>query len=146
MPTGGPAGIYGQSVYPVSQHGASGLAFEAGVKGKNLTEWQYGLASLHPRWNVSGSYMQVLPRFVSTDQSGDDPQEFLLDYYPDTKAAMNMIFLKGYQWPFDARKVADGSSMIDLLVYREIFVKGRRVWLDYRDNCGRKRSGFPWTF
>lgn len=140
--TGGPAGIYGQSVYPVSQHGASGLAFEAGVKGKNLTEWQYGLASLHPRWNVSGSYMQVLPRFVSTDQSGDDPQEFLLDYYPDTKAAMNMIFLKGYQWPFDARKVADGSSMVDLLVYREIFVKGRRVWLDYRDNCGGKEVDF----
>lgn len=140
--TGGPAGIYGQSVYPVSQHGASGLAFEAGVKGKNLTEWQYGLASLHPRWNVSGSYMQVLPRFVSTDQSGDDPQEFLLDYYPDTKAAMNMIFLKGYQWPFDARKVVDGSSMIDLLIYREIFVKGRRVWLDYRDNCGGKEVDF----
>lgn len=41
---------------------------------------------------------------------------------------MNMIFLKGYQWPFDARKVADGSSMIDLLVYREIFVK--------EDACG----------
>ena len=55
-------------VYPSSQFGASGLAFEAGVKGKNLTEWQYGLASLKPRWNVSGSYMQALPRVVSTDK------------------------------------------------------------------------------
>lgn len=60
LATGGPAGIYEKSVYPVSQFGASGLAFEAGCKGKNLTEWQYGLASLSPRWNVSGSYMQVL--------------------------------------------------------------------------------------
>lgn len=140
--TGGPAGIYGCSVYPVSQHGASGLAFEAGVKGKNLTEWQYGLASLNPRWNVSGSYMQVLPKFISTDQDGNDPKEFLLDYYPTVQAAMDMIFLKGYQWPFDARKVSGGSSMIDLLVYREIFRKNRRVWLDYRDNCGGKPVNF----
>jgi len=79
--TGGPAGMYADSVYPASQFGSSGLAFEAGALGKNLTEWQYGLASLKPRWNVSGSYMQVLPRFVSTDEKGGDQREFLMDYY-----------------------------------------------------------------
>ncbi|MBQ2736256.1 MAG: FAD-binding protein, partial [Clostridia bacterium] len=51
--TGGPAGIYADTVYPLGHAGASGIAFEAGVLGKNLTEWQYGLASTAPRWNVS---------------------------------------------------------------------------------------------
>ncbi|MBT9777690.1 FAD-binding protein [Clostridium sp. MCC353] len=134
--TGGPAGIYWDSVYPASQMGASGIAFEAGVPGKNLTEWQYGLASKKPRWNVSGSYMQVLPRFVSTDQEGKDEREFLMEFYDNREEMMNMVFLKGYQWPFDARKAAEGSSMIDLLVYRETCVRGRRVWLDYRSNPG----------
>jgi hypothetical protein len=42
------------------------------------------------------------------------------------------IFLKGYQWPFDVRKVVGGSSLIDVLVYVETAVKRRRVFLDYR--------------
>lgn len=140
--TGGPAGMYAGSVYPVSQFGASGLAFEAGVLGKNLTEWQYGMASVNPRWNVSGSYMQVLPRIVSTKADGSDEREFLTEFYPDREEMMDMTFLKGYQWPFDSRKVAGGSSMIDLLVYRETCVRGRRVWLDYRENPGRMSVEF----
>jgi succinate dehydrogenase/fumarate reductase flavoprotein subunit len=36
--TGGPAGMYLTSVYPESQTGASGIAFEAGAAGVNLTE------------------------------------------------------------------------------------------------------------
>jgi succinate dehydrogenase/fumarate reductase flavoprotein subunit len=44
------------------------------------------------------------------------------------------VFLKGYQWPFDARKVIGGSSLIDLLVYIETMIKGRRVFLDFRRN------------
>lgn len=34
LATGGPAGMYHDSAYPVSQLGTSGLAFEAGTKGK----------------------------------------------------------------------------------------------------------------
>lgn len=77
LATGGPAGMYHDSVYPASQLGSSGIAFEAGVKGKNLTEWQFGMASLKPRWNVSGTYMQVLPRFISTDREGKNERVFL---------------------------------------------------------------------
>ncbi len=131
--TGGPAGMYADCVYPAGHYGASGLAFEAGVKGKNLTEWQYGMASVRPRWNVSGTYMQVLPRFYSTDEKGGDEREFLADFFDDPYDMMDLIFLKGYQWPFDARKVMGGSSVIDILVYREQ-EKGRRVFLDYRRN------------
>ena len=47
--TGGPAGIYADTVYPCGHSGASGVAIEAGVNGKNRTEWQFGLASTNPR-------------------------------------------------------------------------------------------------
>ena len=131
--TGGPAGIYADSVFPVGHYGSTGIALEAGVIGKNLTEWQYGLASVAPRWNVSGTYMQVLPKFVSTDKNGENEHEFLYDYFTDKDPILDFVFLKGYQWPFDVSKVAKGSSIIDILVYMET-LKGRRVFLDFRNN------------
>ncbi len=134
--TGGPAGMYEDSVYPAGHAGMTGVPLEAGALGKNLTEWQYGLASLRPRWNVSGSYMQVLPRLISTDPDGGDPREFLSSFFADRGEMLSKVFLKGYQWPFDVEKVRDGSSVIDLLVYQECCMKGRRVFLDYRENPG----------
>jgi len=137
LATGGPAGIYKTSVYPESQTGSHGLAFRADAIGQNLTESQFGLASIKFRWNVSGSYQQVIPRYISTDQNGKDQREFLNDYFPDLKTLVNAIFLKGYQWPFDVRKIENyGSSLIDLLVYQESETKGRRVFLDYMNNPG----------
>lgn len=136
LATGGPASMYHDSVYPVSQTGSTGMAFEAGASGKNLTEWQFGMASLNPRWNVSGTYMQVLPSFISTDQDGNDEKEFLLDYFNELPDLLSMVFLKGYQWPFDVNKIFGGSSVIDLLVYQETVLKKRRVFLDYRVNPG----------
>ncbi len=131
--TGGPAGIYADTVYPCGHFGSSGVMFEAGVKGKNLTEWQYGLASKAPRWNVSGTYMQVLPTFVSVDPDGTE-HEFLTEYYPDLGSCLSAVFKKGYEWPFDSRKAQNGSSVVDLLVYRETVVLGRKVFLDFRRN------------
>lgn len=133
--TGGPAGIYADSVYPACHTGSSGIALEAGVPGRNLTEWQYGLASTAPRWNVSGTYMQVLPRFVSVDADGTE-HEFLSEYDPSPASCLSRIFLKGYEWPFDSRRARDGSSVIDLLVYRESVLRGRKVYLDYTRNPG----------
>lgn len=131
--TGGPAGMYADSVYPFSQYGATGLALEAGVRGKNLTEWQYGLASVQPRWNVSGTYMQVLPRVYSALPDGSNEREFLMDFFTRPEDMLGKLFLKGYQWPFDVRKVEGGSSILDILVYLET-CKGRKVYLDYRTN------------
>lgn len=142
LATGGPAGMYRDSVYPVSQLGASGMAFEAGIGGKNLTEWQFGLASLRPRWNVSGTYMQALPGFISADQEGRDQREFLMDYFETPEEMLSMVFLKGYQWPFDVNRIGGGSSVIDLLVYRETILKGRRVYLDFRRNPGNRKIRF----
>ena len=112
--TGGPAGMYADSVYPNGHFGASGLAFLAGVAGKNLTEWQYGLASVRPRWNVSGTYMQVLPRFVSTEQDGSDPKEFLNDFFGDRARDALHGIPKGLPVALRRAKDRRGSSIIDL--------------------------------
>lgn len=130
MATGGPAGLYETSVYPESQSGMSGLALDIGASAANLQEWQYGLASTKFRWNVSGTYQQVLPRYISVDKGGVE-REFLLDYFDDPYDALNRVFLKGYQWPFDAAKV-QGSSLLDLIIYHETRVLGRRVYMDFR--------------
>jgi succinate dehydrogenase/fumarate reductase flavoprotein subunit len=79
--------------------------------------------------------MQVIPRIISTNADGiSDEQEFLPPFFKSTGEMNGMVFLKGYQWPFDARKAIDGSSIIDILVYIETIIKGRRVFLDYRAN------------
>ena len=132
---GGPGGLYKSSVYPPVHSGAIGLALMAGADAANLTESQYGLASTSFRWNVSGSFMQVIPRFISRASDGlADEKEFLSPYFESPEVMNENIFLKGYQWPFDARKVINGSSLIDLLVYIETEIKGRRVFLDFTHN------------
>ncbi len=135
LATGGPGGLYRYSVYPEDQTGSHGIALEAGATAHNLTESQFGLASVKFRWNLSGSYQQVIPRYFSTDAEGRDEREFLADDFSDMGSLATAIFLKGYEWPFDPRKAGGaGSSLIDLLVHRETVVRGRRVFLDYRRN------------
>jgi len=133
--TGGPAGIYKDSVYPESQVGSHGLAFEVGAVGQNLSESQFGLASTKFRWNLSGTYQQVIPRYFSTNQQGRDEREFLTEYFPDMGKLSTAIFLKGYEWPFDPGKILNcGSSLIDIAVYNETVVKKRRAFLDFSRN------------
>lgn len=149
---GGPGGLYKTSVYPEVHTGAIGLALEVGALAKGLPESQFGLASFTDlagrdvrakdvtrpkefRWNVSGTFMQVVPKFVSTSADGEsDPKEFLREYFDDLGDLFGRVFLKGYQWPFDVRKAIDGSSFIDLCVFYETTIRGRRVFLDYREN------------
>ena len=133
--TGGPGALFRDSVYPHSQVGALGLALRGGARAQNLTENQFGIASTKVRWNLSGSFQQVLPRYISTSDDGSDEREFLNGYFPDAMTQLTAQFLKGYQWPFDVRKISGyGSSLIDLLVYYQQKVKGRRVFMDFRHN------------
>jgi len=144
--TGGPAGFYAASVYPRVHVGSIGLAMEIGAEAVNLTESQFGIASTKFRWNLSGSYQQVLPRYISTDRRGNNPVDFLLPYFNNWEELTNAVFLKGYQWPFDAAKIFDqGSSLIDLLVYHETQVKGRRVFLDYSSNIVGNPAWSPFS-
>ncbi len=138
---GGAADIYQDAVYPLSQYGSMGLAMEAGVIFQNLTESQFGLSSIKFRWNLSGAYQQVIPRYISLPADEDplqpisDPIEFLQDYFPEIQQLATAIFLKGYQWPFDAERIENyGSSLIDLAVYEETIGKGRWVYLDFQHN------------
>jgi succinate dehydrogenase/fumarate reductase flavoprotein subunit len=135
LAAGGPGEIYRDTVYPRGQTGLHGAALEAGLEACNLTESQYGLASIDFRWNVSGTYMQVVPRMFSTDARGGDAREFLCEYFGSMEQMASNIFLKGYQWPFDAQRIAGAqSSLIDMAVHQETIVRGRRVWMDFTRN------------
>ena len=131
--TGGPAALYVDSVYPREQTGSLGVALLSGARACNLTESQFGIASMSPRWNLSGSFQQVLPDYFSCKVDGTDKRHFLTPYFKDWQTMCGMIFLKGYEWPFDVRKVP-GSSLIDLLVYRERIELGRKVYMDFTCN------------
>ncbi len=135
LATGGPAQIYKNSVYPISHNGTSILAAEAGCVFQNLTESQFGLASIDFRWNLSGSYQQVIPRYYSIGSDEKVEVEFLNDYFPSFNSLSTAIFLKGYQWPFNSMRLENyGSSLIDLAVYNETENLKRRVFIDFRQN------------
>ncbi len=134
MATGGPGELYFGSVYPRSQMGAHGVCFEAGLVANNLTESQFGLASVSPRWNLSGTYQQVLPAYYSTDPDSGDQRDFLAEVFTDRAERLLAIFRKGYQWPFNPKLVAPPeSSAVDMLVEQETRA-GRQVWMDFRRN------------
>lgn len=134
LAAGGPGELYKTSVYPKGQLSIHGLAFKAGLLAENLTESQFGLASTKFRWNVSGTYMQAIPRIFSTDARGKDERDFLADFFPSMSKMATNIFLKGYQWPFDPQRIEDlQSSLIDVLVFSET-QKGRRIFMDFLKN------------
>lgn len=134
LAAGGPGAMYKTSVYPLGQTGMHGIAFKAGLAGENLTESQFGLASTKFRWNVSGTYMQVIPRIFSTDANGGDEKEFLTAFFPTMSKMATNIFLKGYQWPFDPQRIENlQSSLVDVIVFNET-QKGRRVFMDFLHN------------
>jgi len=134
LAAGGPGELFKTTVYPKAQLGIHGLAFKAGLIGANITESQFGLASIKFRWNVSGTYMQALPRLFSTDANGKDEKEFLTNFFPTMSKMATDIFLKGYQWPFDPQRIENlQSSLIDILVFNET-QKGRRVFMDFLHN------------
>ena len=134
LAAGGPGALYKTSVYPLGQTGIHGIAFKAGLAAENLTESQFGLASTQFRWNVSGTYMQVVPRIYSTDAGGGNPREFLTDFFPTMSSMATNIFLKGYQWPLDPQRIENfQSSLIDIAVSNET-QKGRRVFMDFLQN------------
>ena len=134
LAAGGPGELYKTSVYPAGQVGLHGLALKAGLAAENFTESQFGLASVKFRWNVSGTYMQVVPRIFSTAPDGSDERDFLRGFFPSMSRMASAIFLKGYQWPFDPQRIeGHQSSLIDVLVFNET-QHGRRVFMDFRDN------------
>lgn len=133
MATGGPGEMYELSVYPHGQIGNHGLALEIGAQANNLTESQFGLASTGFRWNLSGTYQQVIPNYFSVGADGQR-RDFLRDYYQTAAQVAGAIFLKGYQWPFHAARLQDyGSSLVDIAVHEQR-EQGRQVFIDFTAN------------
>ena len=134
LATGGPGELYRTSVYPPGQVGSHGLALEIGCRASNLTESQFGLASVGFHWNLSGTYQQVVPSYFSADASGGDERHFLNEHFHTMRQAATNIFLKGYQWPFHAERLQDyGSSLVDIAVISEAQA-GRKVFMDFTRN------------
>lgn len=131
--TGGPSAVYASSVYPESQNCSLGAPLLAGATAANLTESQYGIASVKFRWNLSGSYQQVIPRYVSVDADGCE-REFLTEAFVESSLP-HAVFSKGYEWPFDPDKLTKNSrsSLVDMAVFGEIS-RGRHVYMDFRRN------------
>lgn len=140
--TGGPGELYRDSVYPHHCYGGLGLALEAGIGLCNVTESQFGIGT--PRttfpWNLSGTYVQVMPRVYSVDDEGNE-LNFLAKYYRTTREMVSNTFRKGYQWPYHSTRMLDyGSSLFDLAVYLE-GKAGRKVYLDFLRNPEPVREG-----
>ncbi len=132
---GGPGELYRDSVFPNGCFGTLGLALEAGLELVNITESQFGIGTRREGfpWNLSGTYVQVIPHIYSIDDEGIE-HHFLADYYRTTQELASNVFRKGYQWPFHASRMLDfQSSLVDLAIYRE-GQKGRRVFMDFNRN------------
>ena len=135
LATGGPGELYRDSVYPRHCYGSLGMALEAGVETCNLTESQFGIGTRRQEfpWNLSGTYVQVVPRIFSRDADGKE-YAFLGDYFRTTQEMASNVFRKGYQWPFHATRMLDyKSSLVDLAIAEETRI-GRTVYLDFLRN------------
>ncbi|NQZ57368.1 MAG: FAD-binding protein [Lentisphaeraceae bacterium] len=135
LATGGPGELYRDSVYPKNCFGSLGMALEAGVQAVNLTESQFGIGTRRTEfpWNLSGTYVQVLPYIYSVDKKGKE-HNFLAEYYRTTQELVSNVFRKGYQWPFHATRMLDyGSSLVDLAIYIES-QKGNTILMDFNRN------------
>lgn len=140
--TGGPGELYRDSVYPHHCHGGLGIALEAGIQLCNLTESQFGIGTPRAKfpWNLSGTYVQVMPRIYSVGADGEEVN-FLQRYYRSTREMVANTFRKGYQWPFHSTRMLDyGSSLLDLAVFLEQQA-GRKVYLDFLRNPDSVNEG-----
>lgn len=144
---GGPSAIYSATVYPESQTCAHGVLFEAGASAVNVTESQYGAASVKFRWNLSGTYQQVIPRYYSVDEDGNEI-EFLDNMFESPTKMFTAIFRKGYQWPFDPAKLnrstGNISSFVDIAVFKER-MSGQKVYMDFRKNPSAAGDEFDFS-
>lgn len=135
LATGGPGELYRDSVYPKNCFGSLGMAIEAGIKVSNLTESQFGIGTRRTEfpWNLSGTYVQVIPHIYSVDAKGNE-HNFLAGYYRTTRELASNVFRKGYQWPFHASRMADyQSSLVDLAIFIES-QKGHTILMDFKRN------------
>ena len=67
---------------------------ERASREKNLTEWQYGLASVASPLERFGNLYAGASPLVSVDENGTE-REFLRDFFDDEYKALSMVFSQG---------------------------------------------------
>lgn len=91
---------------------------------------------------ITYPHVNVSDEIAAIEESAE--REFLNEYFSSPEEVLKNVFLKGYEWPFDVRKIY-GSSFIDLLVYRETVVNGCKVYMDFtREPKGLKTGLASW--
>lgn len=146
LAAGGPGELFRDSVFPNGCFGSLGLALEAGITLTNITEHQFGIGTRREGfpWNLSGTYVQVMPHVYSVDAAGQE-HNFLAGSYRTTQELASNLFRKGYQWPFHAMRMLDfGSSLVDLAIWRET-AAGRRVFMDFNRNPAGVPGDLPFS-
>ncbi len=88
---------------------------------------------------ITYPHVNVSDEIAAIEESAE--REFLNEYFSSPEEVLKNVFLKGYEWPFDVRKIY-GSSFIDLLVYRETVVNGRKVYMDFTREPKGLKNGF----
>lgn len=157
LATGGPGGLYRRSAYPKSHMGSLGLALSAGAAAANAFSTTMGITALNLPLMLNGGFFKALPRIISVNSQGQDACEFLPAYFGSHRQFYVLMRQKGKAWSFNADRLSPGnpdrSSLLDLLIDREISSKGRHVFLDYTANpeginektlpCQRLKNLYP---
>ena len=122
--------VYGQRLSHAASTAAPARPSEAGALGRNLTGMAVrpGLRPA-PLECVRHLYAGACPGFHFHGPAGGRRPGVPAGLLPDEGEHADRVFLKGYQWPFDVRKALDGSSIIDLLVYRRPSRAGGSSWI-----------------
>lgn len=157
LATGGPGGLYRHSAYPKNHIGSLGLALSAGAAAANAFSHTMGITALNLPLMLNGGFFKALPRIISVNSKGQDACEFLPAYFGSYRQFYVLMRQKGKAWSFDADRVLPGSiersSLLDLLIDREINGRDRHVFLDYTANpegisektlpCQRLKNLYP---
>ena len=84
------------------------------------------------RFVLEGELPEQEIRIRRWHELNEDERKYLTEYFDDMPTMATNIFLKGYQWPFDAQRITGRqSSLIDMAVHQERAVRCRRVFMDF---------------
>jgi len=138
---GGAAGMFRLNMNPSEITGDGyALAYRAGAVMTNMEFMQFGLATIHPNYNLIGNWLFPLRPMVCDA----DGKELITQYLPEGITLEDVYRDKEKHFPFTSR---DHSRYIEIAVHTEVSA-GRTganggVYLDFRDVAQREDTLSP---